>query len=174
MRKDSWRQRSRSEIEETAVAARDAVLRAKSVALQKTKEVDTPDGPVLEPLDIGDELDRIGYALLHVQAAENKLSYLRNLLTKRQERLETERERQVAYGDDTYELFMRAEGSKKQKRIPPEALKAAIRAEWSILNPTGSSLSRRVARRQVGRALGVSESTVQKYLREIEREGVAT
>ena len=174
-KRDTWRTRSRREIDEAAVEAGKALRRARDIALQRTKEVETDDGPALAPLDVGDELDRVGYALLHVQQAENKLSFLRNLLTKRQERLETERERQIAYGDETYELFMAAEGSRKQKRLPPEALRTAIRAELTVIGGLpDTSWGRRVAYGRIGRALGVSESTVRQYAKEDINEEVAT
>ena len=166
-----WRMRLRREIEDEAVAARKSVARAKELATRKKQVVADDDGvPRAQPLTISEERSFIGYALTHLQEAENHFGQLRTLLTRYRERLESEHEIELAYADDLPTVDLNTKQTKPKR--PPRAMmadsiKSAYEADVAEFGkPSASPWSRSLMFARIGKELNISPSTVRRYLKE--------
>lgn len=170
--KGKWRQNLRREIEREAVATRASLASAKELALRKKRLVrDDQNVPREANLTIAEELECIGYALTHMQEAENRFGQLRMLLTRYRERLESEREIELAHPELVAIEFTNGSG-RKTKRPGRGQIGPAVQAAWARLvadegEPT-TSWGVRLAHHRIGEEIHVSESTVRKYLRPVE------
>lgn len=169
-RKAKWRTRLRHEIEEESKKTRASIIRARELALRKKHVVADEHGvPREQPLTLSEELALAGYALTHLQEAENHFGQMRTLLTRYRERLEHEHEVELAHGPELIAVDFNVK-KVKPKRPPRgqmhEAIHAAYERDVLEFGKSQSPWSRNLAYQRVGKELGLSSSTIRRYLRQ--------
>jgi len=168
----NWRAKHRAEIESASREARAEILKANQLSKRGRREEYGEDGRLARvPVSLEGQLNYNRAALLHLQEAENRVAWMRTLLTKQRERLETEFEREQAFGPESAPVLeSRSRAGVTSPKLTRDQRREAALAAVAELNPNrlATSWGRRTAFNEIGHSVGVTGDTVRKWAGEAE------